>query len=133
MNGTTMTLIPEKHHYACMICGTQLVYAENESEHSCIYCRDKFHSQISCPEGHFVCDSCHSTDAITLLEKMVESEESIHPKEIVESAFLHPSFSFHGPEHHSLVPAAILISLRNRNCMKPDSEYITVEIIKEGM
>jgi hypothetical protein len=83
--------------------------------------------------GHFVCDTCHSADALTLLEKMAESDESIESKEIVESAFIHPSFSFHGPEHHSLVPAAILISLKNRNFGRPDGELITVETIKEGI
>jgi hypothetical protein len=116
-----------------MICGTELTYAETANKYLCVYCGTVFDSQIICPNGHFVCDTCHSADAVTLLEKMAESEESIHPKEIVESAFIHPSFSFHGPEHHSLVPAAILISLKNRNCKKPDGESITVDIIKEGI
>lgn len=128
-----MTPSDEKHQYACMICGTELIYAEHESEHSCIYCGQKYNSQISCPMGHFVCDTCHSSDALTLLEKMAESDDGIDPKVIAESAFIHPSFNFHGPEHHSLVPAAILISLKNRNYGRPDDEPITVDTIKEGI
>ena len=123
----------ERHQFACMICGTELIYADKESEYSCVYCGVKIFSQINCPKGHFVCDSCHSADAVTLLDKMAESEESINPKEIVESAFRHPSFSFHGPEHHSLVPAAILIPLKNLNYKRPDGELITIQTIKEGI
>ncbi len=124
---------PEKQLYACMICGKTLVYGDHATEQLCQYCHEGHVSPISCPDGHFVCDSCHSADAIELLQRMAEGETSIDPREIVESAFNHPSFSFHGPEHHSLVPAAILISLKNRRIPRRDGTYVTEEMILEGI
>jgi hypothetical protein len=64
---------------------------------------------------------------------MADTDPSDSPRDIVESAFSHPSFSFHGPEHHSLVPAAILIALKNRGIKTPANEEITTNMILEGI
>lgn len=80
-----------------------------------------------------MCDDCHSSDALVFLDRMAESEKSTEPREIVEIAFRHPSFSFHGPEHHSLVPAAIMIAMKNRGLKKSDGEPVTVDIVRHGI
>ncbi|MFX0108225.1 MAG: DUF5714 domain-containing protein, partial [Candidatus Hodarchaeota archaeon] len=110
-----------------------LIYSDTSSQHTCNYCGFEFTSTIYCPKGHFVCDSCHAADAIDLLLIMTGSETSTNPLEIVEAAFRHHSFKFHGPEHHSLVPAALLISMKNRRLSKPNGDEITSETIKEGI
>lgn len=116
-----------------MVCGEKLVYNDISSTHACDYCGLEFISTIYCEQGHFVCDSCHSTDALDFLSKMVESEKSVSPRNIVETAFRHPSFKFHGPEHHSLVPAALLIAMKNRNLTRPNGEPITAKLVREGI
>ncbi len=121
------------HEYACMICGNTLVYGESAKEQECIYCSENSTSPIFCPEGHFVCDSCHSADALDFLKLLAENETSTDPREIVETAFRHPSVKFHGPEHHSLVPAALLIAMKNRGILTQDEKPITTKTVLEGI
>jgi hypothetical protein len=113
VSGVTLQLTDRQTDYdtACMICGTQLVYDNTAHEQVCYYCGAKEISPIYCPEGHFICD----------------------PMDVVHKALTHPSFKFHGPEHHSLVPAAILIAMKNRGIPKTDGSPITTEIILEGI
>ncbi|MFX1369210.1 MAG: DUF5714 domain-containing protein [Promethearchaeota archaeon] len=118
---------------ACMVCGESLVYCDKGSEHICDYCGLEFTSTIYCPKGHFICDECHSGDAIELFQRMAESNESKSPIEVVEFAFAHHAVKLHGPEHHSLVPAALLIAMKNRDVIRPNGEKITAEMIKEGI
>ena len=122
-----------EHNIACMVCGTELVYDKSEKEQTCVYCGEVFSSPIYCPNGHFVCDSCHSSDAISLLERLAELDTSTDPKIVVDKAMSHSSFKFHGPEHHGLVPAAILIAMKNRGIARPDGSPITFEMILEGI
>jgi len=121
------------HGFACMVCGSKLTYGEKAVQQECYYCNKITISPISCPSGHFVCDSCHSSDALDLLRTMAEDSDMKDPREIVEAAFSHPSFKFHGPEHHSLVPAAILLAMKNQGVPKIDGEEITSQDILEGI
>lgn len=116
-----------------MICGTELVYDKSARMQTCTYCGSIESSPIYCPAGHFVCDSCHSKDALAFLERLVELDRSIEPLDIVHKALTHPSFKFHGPEHHSLVPAAILIAMKNRGIPKLDGTPVTKQVILEGI
>lgn len=122
-----------EHNIACMVCGADLIYDKTAKSQTCVYCGGMESSPIYCPNGHYVCDSCHSEDAITFLQKLAEIDKSKDPKDVVKKALSHPSFKFHGPEHHSLVPAAILIAMKNRKITKPDGSPITFETILEGI
>lgn len=123
----------KEHNIACMVCGTDLVYDKSSRNQLCVYCGEMEFSPIYCPNGHFVCDSCHTGDAIAFLQRLAEFDASTNPKEVANKAMSHSSFKFHGPEHHSLVPAAILIALKNRGITKPDGTKISFEDILEGI
>lgn len=116
-----------------MVCGTKLVYDSGEKEQVCIYCGGTEKSPIHCPNGHFVCDTCHSRDARAFLERLVDIEKSTDPMEIVDRALSHPSFKFHGPEHHSLIPAAVLIAMKNQGIVRPDGSAISTGVVLEGI
>jgi hypothetical protein len=64
---------------------------------------------------------------------MAEGDKNTSPRDLLEDAFRHSSFTFHGPEHHSLVPAALLISMKNRGIKRPNGETVTFEMILEGI
>ncbi|MFW9967581.1 MAG: DUF5714 domain-containing protein [Candidatus Thorarchaeota archaeon] len=64
---------------------------------------------------------------------MAEGDTSTSPRNLVEAAFKHSSFKFHGPEHHSLVPAALLIAMKNLGIKRPNDEQITYEMVIEGI
>ena len=122
-----------EHNIACLVCGTDLVYDKSEKEQSCVYCGEVESSPINCPNGHFVCDTCHSSDAVEFLQRLAELDTSTDPKDVADKAMSHPSFKFHGPEHHGLVPAAILIAMKNRGVTMPDGASITYEVVLEGI
>jgi hypothetical protein len=56
-----------------------------------------------------VCLNSREPDAVTIMQ-MIRS---------------HPRFAVHGPEHHSLVPAAILTALRNTGNDVTDEQIVT--------
>ena len=97
----------------CGLCGTPLTYGTEEVTMGCAFCRDVFATLIYCPQGHYVCDSCHQAEAIEVIRQAVGSSISRDPVELIERVMSHPSVPMHGPEHHAMVPAAIVAAARN--------------------
>ncbi len=69
----------------------------------------------------------------SIFEIIAKSEISTEPKEIVESIFVYLSFSFGGPKHHSLVPAALLIAMKNRGIKRKNGNTITTKDVLKGI
>ena len=121
----------KKEYDKCEICRSNLKYLENESLAHCIFCKEKKKTSIICPNGHYICDQCHSKDAITAILDFCEQTELVDPFEIADEIMKHPNFKVYGPEHHVLVPAALLTSLKNLNIKKTDGVSVTfADIVK---
>ena len=97
----------------CGMCGTPLVYQTDLTSMTCVFCQRKHATNTYCPEGHYVCDACHEREALEILRQVVNSSESMTPADILEVTMSHPSVPMHGPEHHAMVPAAIVAAVRN--------------------
>jgi len=104
----------------CGICGEPLIYGTVEVPMQCVFCDEKHHTLIYCPQGHYVCDSCHGAEALDTLRRVIESSTSTDPISIMELVMSHPSVPMHGPEHHSMVPAVIVAAVRNTGYSVPD-------------
>jgi len=102
-----------KHTKDCMICGKELVYFDDYREVECIYCHKKFNSNVNCIDGHYVCDTCHSMDAIELIENYCRETHKTNPIDMAIELMKNPSINMHGPEHHFLVPAVLITSYYN--------------------
>jgi len=96
-----------------MVCGSELVYATKASTVDCSYCGGEFTSSATCVQGHFVCDRCHSSDAIALIESACLSASEVDMVELFMRIRSHKSMPLHGPEFHALIPAVILTTYRN--------------------
>lgn len=81
----------ERKSVGCMICGEELVYTETQKELDCVFCGKKFPSICSCPSGHYVCDSCHSGDAVSLIEQLCLATPLKDPLRIAMNALDLPS------------------------------------------
>lgn len=103
----------EEHAVGCMVCGRELIYAETSATQTCVFCGQKQESSIHCPEGHFVCDTCHRADALGLIEIAALNSRKTNPMELAREIMAMPSVHMHGPEHHVLVPMVLLATLRN--------------------
>jgi hypothetical protein len=98
----------------CLVCGKQLVYIESASSAVCFYCGALSRTNATCIDGHYVCDSCHSSSAKDLIEKYCINTASTDP--IAQAVLLmnNPAIKMHGPEHHFLIPAVLLASYFNQ-------------------
>lgn len=104
----------------CGICGSPLVYGTEEILRKCVYCGKEYPSPICCPEGHYVCDSCHGAEALDTLRQVLATATSTCPGDIMELVMSHPSVPMHGPEHHAMVPAVIVAAVRNAGYPVPE-------------
>ena len=125
----------EKHD-TCEICGEQLKLTtslEDITQASCYFCKKNEETQVICPKGHYICDTCHSKGAIEIIEKFCEKTDLVDPFEIADHIMKHPNFKVYGPEHHVLVPAAILTSLKNLKIKNPEGNKLKFGHVLEGI
>jgi hypothetical protein len=118
---------PKRHQAGCVVCGADLVYAHTMQGKACYYCEQVKSSNALCTNGHFVCDACHSQDALEIIKQICFNKKERDALVLMQAIRSHPHFGLHGPEHHSLVPAVILTALRNAG------ETITKDDIVTGI
>ncbi|MCF8370162.1 MAG: SAM-dependent methyltransferase [Bacteroidales bacterium] len=97
----------------CIHCGKELVYLKENTAFACMVCGKPFQSNVSCPDGHFVCDGCHSLSARDMIFRYCLSTMLTNPVDMANSLMKNKSVKMHGPEHHFLVPAVLLAAYYN--------------------
>jgi hypothetical protein len=103
----------EEHRSGCLTCGAELVYLAAAERMRCALCGAPAESAARCSAGHFVCDACHSGSAKDVIERACLAAEGDDPLAIARALMRHPKLKLHGPEHHFLVPAALLAAHAN--------------------
>lgn len=113
----------------CEICKHDLQYLDKPREYMCFFCGNTKITNIICSNDHdhYICDACHSKDAIEIILDFCHKTDLSDPFEIADEIMKHPNFKVYGPEHHVLVPAAILTSLKNLKIKKPDGTLVSYE------
>ncbi|KKM11442.1 hypothetical protein SY88_08455 [Clostridiales bacterium PH28_bin88] len=114
----------------CMVCGRELVYAARPTAHTCVYCGRQEEAYLYCPAGHYVCDACHRQDAIEAIKQICLASDSRDPLFIADAVMDLPFVPMHGPEHHALVPAALVAAWANSLGLPKDG--LVAEAIKRG-
>ena len=109
----------------CMVCGAPLIYYWKNKEGVCFFCGQVMQANAGCPVGHFVCDHCHSADAIEIIKTVCLNSRETDMVKLMQTIRYHPLFGMHGPEHHSMVPAVILTALKNSGYEISDDEIFT--------
>jgi hypothetical protein len=108
-------MIPLSSHKSdCLLCGQPLVYFTDARPMACAVCGNESASEAACAAGHFVCNNCHSSSGNELIEKVCIQSESVQPVELAIELMKSPLIAMHGPEHHFLVPAAVLAAYYNQ-------------------
>jgi len=113
------------HRSGCLLCGAELLYFDVDRSLSCFYCGRSLPANTQCVNGHFVCDSCHSADAVGIIRQVCLNSREADAVVLMQTIRSHPHFRIHGPEHHSLVPAVILTALRNSGDDISDEQILT--------
>jgi hypothetical protein len=110
--------MPSKEN--CGVCGKALVYGTEEVKKKCDFCGKEQSTLIYCPEGHYICDVCHSKGALEVLKDVLSRTKSADPFEILEKVMAHPAVPMHGPEHHAILPAVIVTAVKNAGYPVPE-------------
>jgi MoaA/NifB/PqqE/SkfB family radical SAM enzyme/SAM-dependent methyltransferase len=110
---TSVATAPIRHDSGCLVCGAPLIYREEESLVSCHYCQAALPANAVCEQGHFVCDACHTSDCLAVIEHICQTTAETDLIALMDEIRQHPAIPRHGPEHHVLVPALILTAYRN--------------------
>ena len=104
----------------CGVCGKALTYGTDATSVECDFCGRTTQAQIFCPDGHYICDTCHSQKALDVLRDVLSSNTSTDPVELLEKVMSHPAVPMHGPEHHAIVPAVIIAAVKNSGYPVPE-------------
>lgn len=80
-----------------MICGEELEYRQYYKEVECGYCLGKFESNVTCKSGHYVCDACHSMNALDLIEKYCKETDNTNPIDMAIELMKNPVVNMHVP------------------------------------
>ena len=97
----------------CIICNSELEYFDHPRKMICMICHREFNSTVCCKNGHYICDNCHSADAIEAITSFCSTTKIKNPIEIMNILMRMPAIHIHGPEHHILVGAALLTAYYN--------------------
>ena len=96
----------------CLICGAPMAYRQEAVLMECCICHKKEPSLARCVRGHYVCDACHTSGMDTLMSVCL-NETSKDPVAIIKRLMAQPFCHMHGPEHHTMVGAALLTAYKN--------------------
>ncbi|NTV90699.1 MAG: radical SAM protein, partial [Clostridiales bacterium] len=98
----------------CLICGHELIYSgEAPTSQKCYICGTSKEASIFCPNGHYICDGCHSLDIPGKVEQLLVSSSEPDPVVLAQMLFELPGLNMHGPEYHSIVPAVLVTAYQN--------------------
>ena len=129
-NANSVSYEPKKTE-GCVFCGEDLVYQnENPSNASCNVCNKEFKTYVTCKNGHYICDSCHSKGILEKVQILILGSKEKNPIKLAEKVFELPGLNMNGPEYHSIVPA-ILVKTHQNNSGKIDDSKVN-EAIKRG-
>ena len=97
----------------CLVCGEPLVYWEEAQEVTCHICGKKETGHSICQDGHYICNDCHRSGGVDYIMGLCARSTSTDPIEIVNEAMNDKSIYPNGPEHHTLVGAALITAYAN--------------------
>ncbi|MDW7733676.1 MAG: DUF5714 domain-containing protein [Methanolobus sp.] len=114
----------------CLVCKVEVEYLDEAINGRCYYCEAEEETYFVCRNGHYVCNKCHSREALAVIENICLSTDEDNPLIIAERIMQHPAIHMHGPEHHALVPAVLVAAYKNHRGLK--KETAVLEAIKRG-
>lgn len=121
----SFSVVPPKKNHNCMVCSSALVYTTSPHEVTCYYCGNISVQSVTCKEGHYVCDACHSKEALAVIEHICSTSKERDMLKLFAQIREHPSIPKHGPEHHAMVPAIIVTAYKNSGGKLPENALKT--------
>ena len=106
----------------CLICGEPLVYWEEAQEVTCHVCGKKETGHCVCSAGHYICNMCHRAEGVSYIMELCSNSDSTDPIAIMNEAMKDKSIYPNGPEHHTLIGAALITAYANAGGKNPEGK-----------
>lgn len=97
----------------CLICGSDLAYSSESKLFTCAICGVEEMGTTACVGGHYVCNACHRAGGVDFMQNMCVLSKSTNAIEILTQAMEDKSVYPNGPEHHTLIGAALMTAYFN--------------------
>lgn len=97
----------------CLVCGEPLNYFEEARAVTCHICGKEETGHCVCTSGHYVCDACHREGGVEAVMRFCRASDSRNPIAIAQRMMSDKAIFPNGPEHHTLVGAALLVAYHN--------------------
>ncbi len=111
----------------CMVCGEPLEYLAVAEEMACVYCGRTLPTSARCGKGHFVCDECHSRDALEVITSLCTALRETDMLVLFDRIRRHPAIPIHGPEYHALVPA-VIVSVARASGLELEDSHVAMAV-----
>ena len=93
-------------------------------ELTCFYCSTKDIGNISCSNGHYVCDKCHGEGLFGTVKEYVLTSKSANPFEIAEYLMDLENVPMLGCENAWIAAGALMAALKNEGNARVTDEQI---------
>lgn len=101
-----------------MVCGGRLDYLEVGKEFKCMECSKSEIGYVYCPNGHYICDSCHGEKSFKNVLKLIISSKENNPLTIAQRVIDSDIIPMLGCEHAWVAAGALLIAIKNHGKLK---------------
>lgn len=108
----------------CLVCGEPIAYWEQAQEVVCVICGKKETGHSICTAGHYVCNACHRAEGVNYIIGLCTKSTSTNPIAIMNEAMDDKSVYPNGPEHHTLVGAALIAAYANAGGKDPADDAV---------
>lgn len=105
--------MPYKIKRICAVCSAELAELEAPQMQSCSVCGREFAADTACENVHHVCYACKRKAACDGIICHCLESDSTDPIVLALELMHLPHVWMHGPEHHLIVPAALLTAFHN--------------------
>ncbi|MCL1809625.1 MAG: DUF5714 domain-containing protein [Clostridiales bacterium] len=98
----------------CPICGGRHIYSEAAVRTNCMFCGELFYTNLTCENGHYVCDDCHLERGLAEITSICMSSRKKEAISLGYELMMNKWVKTHGSEHSFLVAATLLTTYKNR-------------------
>lgn len=100
-------------------------YFSAGKEFICFHCQKKDIGNISCPNGHYICDQCHGKDVYETIKDYVLTTTSQNPLEIAENLMgFKDKVPMLGCENAWIAAGALMAALKNEGTIPVTNDQI---------
>ncbi len=109
----------------CLVCSNELVYFDSGKELTCFYCGKTENTNITCPNGHYICDDCHGKGVFATVRDYVLKVESGNSFDIAETIMgFTDKVPMLGCENAWIAAGAFMAALKNEGTITISNNQI---------